>query len=82
MGNGRGFYRVWWGKLREGDHWEDPGIDGKIILRSIFRKWGVGVWTGLRRLRRVEACTGFWWKNLQERDHWGDTGVEGRIILR
>jgi hypothetical protein len=23
---------------------EDPGIDGKIILRWIFRKWDVGVW--------------------------------------
>jgi hypothetical protein len=22
----------WWGKLREGDHLGDPGIDGRIIL--------------------------------------------------
>jgi hypothetical protein len=22
----------WWGNLRERDHWEDPGIDGRIIL--------------------------------------------------
>jgi hypothetical protein len=22
----------WCGNLREGDHWEDPGIDGRIIL--------------------------------------------------
>jgi len=29
--------------LRERDHLGDPGIDGKIILRSIFRKWDMGV---------------------------------------
>jgi hypothetical protein len=26
---------------------EDPGIDGKIIFRWIFRKWDGGLWTGL-----------------------------------
>jgi hypothetical protein len=29
----------WWGGLREGDHWGDPDVDGRIILRWIFRKW-------------------------------------------
>jgi hypothetical protein len=29
----RGTYRVWWGKLREKDHFEGPGIDGRIMLR-------------------------------------------------
>jgi hypothetical protein len=29
----------------------DPGVDGRIILRRIFRKWDVGVWTGMRWLR-------------------------------
>jgi hypothetical protein len=23
-------------------HWGDPGVDGRIILRWIFRKWDVG----------------------------------------
>jgi hypothetical protein len=27
------------------------GIDGKIILRWIFRKWDMGIWTGLSWLR-------------------------------
>jgi len=24
---------------------EDPGVDGRIILRWIFRKWGLVEWT-------------------------------------
>jgi hypothetical protein len=40
-----------WVNLRERDHWGDPGVDGRIILRWIFRKWDVGVWTGLSWLR-------------------------------
>jgi hypothetical protein len=39
------------GNLRERGHMEDPGIDGKIILRYVFRKWDVGPWTGLIWLR-------------------------------
>jgi hypothetical protein len=30
---------------------EDPGVDGKIILRWIFRKCDVGAWTGSSWLR-------------------------------
>jgi len=32
--------------LRERDHLEDSGVDGRIILRWNFRKWDVGAWTG------------------------------------
>jgi hypothetical protein len=41
----------WWGNLKKRDHWGDQGVDGRIILRRIFRKWDVGVWTGLSWLR-------------------------------
>jgi len=33
--------------MRERDHLEDPGVDGRIILSWIFRKWDVGEWTRL-----------------------------------
>jgi hypothetical protein len=29
----------WWENLRERHHLIDPGLDGRIILRWIFRKW-------------------------------------------
>jgi hypothetical protein len=46
----------WWGKLRERHHLEDPGIDGMITLRWVFRKWDVG---------------GMYWIDLaQDRDRW------------
>jgi hypothetical protein len=33
MGRGEACTGIWWGNLRERDHLEDPGVDGKIILR-------------------------------------------------
>jgi hypothetical protein len=40
----------WWGNLRERDNLGDPGIDGRIILRWIFRKWDVQALIWLRHL--------------------------------
>jgi hypothetical protein len=39
------------GKLKERDQWGEPGIDGRIILGWVLRKWDVGVCTGLGWLR-------------------------------
>jgi hypothetical protein len=41
----------WWGNLRKRDHWGDPDVDGRIIIRWNFRKWErvVGTeWSWLR----------------------------------
>jgi hypothetical protein len=32
----------WWGNMRERDHLEDSGIDGRVILNWIFKKWMEG----------------------------------------
>ena len=42
---------IWWGNLRDRDHWGDPDVDGRIILRWVFKKWDVGTWTGSSWLR-------------------------------
>jgi hypothetical protein len=41
----------WWGNLKERDHLENTGVDGRIIFRWIFKKLDVGVWTGSSWLR-------------------------------
>jgi hypothetical protein len=46
-----GLYRVLVGKLDGKNHLEDLGLDGRKILRWIFRKWDVGAWIGLIWLR-------------------------------
>ena len=51
MGEGRDVHRVLVGKLRERNHWGDPDVDGRIILRWIFRKWVGVVGTGWSWLR-------------------------------
>jgi hypothetical protein len=48
----------WWENLRERDHLGVRGVDGRIILRRIFRKWDVVSmdWIELAQDR------GMWWE--------------------
>jgi hypothetical protein len=42
----------WWGNLRKRGHLEDQGVNGRIILRRIFRKLDVGMgWIDLVQVR-------------------------------
>jgi hypothetical protein len=53
LGRGDVLTGLWWGNLREGDHLNDRGVDGRIILKCILQKWNcrVGAWTGSIWLR-------------------------------
>jgi len=45
-------YRVLVGKPEGRDHFENPGADGRIILRWIMRKWNGGMdWSDLAQDR-------------------------------
>jgi hypothetical protein len=58
MGRGEACIGFWWVNLRERDQWGEPGVEGRIILRWIFSKWDVGVWTDLGWLR-IQTCGGY-----------------------
>jgi hypothetical protein len=40
----------WWRDVWDGDHLGEPGVDGRIILRWISKKWD-GAWASLSWLR-------------------------------
>ena len=51
MEEGRGVHKVLVGKPEGKNHWGDQDVDGRIILRRIFRKWEGVVVTGWSWLR-------------------------------
>jgi hypothetical protein len=50
-GRGEVLPGFWWENLRKRDHLEELCIDGRIILKWIFKKWDHRAWTGLIWLR-------------------------------
>jgi hypothetical protein len=47
-GRGEVHTEFWWRDLREGDHLEDQGVDGTIILEWTVKKWDGGMhWIAL-----------------------------------
>ena len=50
-GRGEAYIGFLWGNLRKRNNLGDTGIDGRIILRWVFRKGVVGLWTGSIWLR-------------------------------
>ena len=51
MGDIRGLYRVFVGKPEGKNHLGDRDVDGRIILRWLFRKWDLRAWSGSMLLR-------------------------------
>jgi len=51
IGERKGYIGFGWENMRENDHLGDPAVFPReyvfltVILRWIFRKWDVGVWT-------------------------------------
>ena len=54
-GGGEVHTEFWWGNLKEGDHLEYVGVDGRIILNGILKVWDGMDWIHLTR--DVEG----WW---------------------
>jgi hypothetical protein len=42
MGRGAACTGFWWGNMKKRAQWGDPGVDGRIIIRRIIKKWDVG----------------------------------------
>jgi hypothetical protein len=64
-GKGRGVYRILVGKAEGKRPLGRTGVDGRIILRWMVRKWDVGVWTGSRWLGIVQGIYFFFFFNTR-----------------
>jgi len=62
MGNRRVVYRVSEKRPEGWNHLEEKGLDGKIILKWICKKWDEETWTELFwvRIRRGGTCLWMW----------------------
>jgi hypothetical protein len=50
-GERRGTYWVLVGRTDEKSHLEDPGLDGRIVIKLVFQKWDGEPCIGFIRLR-------------------------------
>ena len=55
----------WWGDLTERDHLENSGIDERMILIFIFKKWDGEAWIGLIWLRIGKGGRCLWMHKIQ-----------------
>jgi hypothetical protein len=55
MGKREVYTGFWWRDLSEGNHLGDPGVDGRIMLKWIFKTWDGGM---------------DWIELVQDRDRW------------
>jgi hypothetical protein len=69
MGRGEAYTGFWWGNLKVRDNLGEPGVDGRIILRWVFRKWDVGQisYTPRRKSAISSRCGYFKFHSLAER---------------
>jgi len=47
MGEREVYTGFWWGKLMDRDQSEDPGANGNVILKWVFKNWHGKAWSGL-----------------------------------
>ena len=55
----RGVYRVLVGVLRERDNLEDLSVEGRVILKWVFKRWDGEIWSELLWLRIGTGCGRF-----------------------